>query len=155
MASLCPFSARQSQSERSLARDKTWKKNVLLQASLSLRILSTPCNHLPAAPQPESLRLMFCCSLHVSRIRPHRRRRWHYHQRPRLSCTSRTSTAVEGCRRISLTLSPLRLCKFEPHTCFPTAQRVPRYIPGSTTSRQHNENPEGARRDKDCTTQDH
>ena len=136
-------------------RQDVEEKCTASHASLSIHVSSAPCKHLPAASQHNSLRLTFSSSLHIPCIWPHRRRRWHHNQRPRLPCTSCTSTAVKGRRRISLTLSTLRIRKFEPYACFPTAQRVPRQIPGSTTSRQHNENSKGARRDKDCTTQNH
>ena len=59
--------------------------------------------------------------LHIPCIWPHRRRRRNYHQRSRLSCSSCTSIALKGRRRVPLSLSSLHLRQLRPQSTISTA----------------------------------
>ena len=62
--------------------------------------------------------------LHIPCIWSHRRRRWDYHQRSRLSCPSCTSIALKGRRRVPLSLSSLHLRQLRPQSTISTAQGI-------------------------------
>ena len=106
----------------------------------------------PSPPQKPRLQLKLTSlpSVHLPRLRPHRRCRGHHNQRRRLPSPSGTPTALKSGRRVPLALPAHRLHQRLDPARLPAAEGVHSEIPGPAAGGQHHEDPEGAGRDEDC-----